>query len=276
MFITRLNFVPFFIVIQLFIPILQTSHAQERLTVFKNGKIITVNGKFEISSAIAFQNGKIKFVGTDATKILIDEPNAHVIDLLGKTMMPGLMDSHCHPVGAATYEHVHEIPDIQDIAQLLDYISARTRIQPEGSIINIRQVFITRLKEQRYPTRTELDAVAPKHPVVFSTGPDNMLNSLALRLAGIDGDYQVPQGSAGFIEKDANAHPIEALPLRVQQWYTTLPNSFTIDFVLNDKVQAASNEAANITRQATIYKWIKRLRDLRLIEADRTGMYTKI
>lgn len=207
MFITRPRFVSFLVLLHFWGPSLQTTQAQERPTVFKNGKIITVNGKFEISSAIAFQNGKIKFVGTDATKILIDEPNAHVIDLQGKTMMPGLMDSHCHPVGAATYEHDHEIPDIQDIAQLLDYISARTRIQPEGSIINIRQVFITRLKEQRYPTRTELDAVAPKHPVVFSTGPDNMLNSLALRLAGIDGDYQVPQGSAGFIEKDADGQP---------------------------------------------------------------------
>jgi hypothetical protein len=78
-----------------------------------------------------------------------------------------------------------------------------------------------------------------------------------------------------FNEMHSEDYTIPELPLRVQQWYTTLPNSFTIDFVLNDKTQAASNEAANIAKQATIYKWIKRLRDLRLIEADRTGMYIK-
>ena len=55
----------------------------------------------------------------------------------------------------------------------------------------VRQVFITRLKEQRYPTRGELDSVAPENPVLFATGPDASLNSLALKLCGIDRNFRV-------------------------------------------------------------------------------------
>jgi predicted amidohydrolase YtcJ len=61
-------------------------------------------------------------------------------------------------------------------------------------------VFITRLEEQRYPTRAELDRAAPDNPVLFSTGPDASVNSLALKLSGIDRDFR-PQGP-GKVEKD--------------------------------------------------------------------------
>jgi predicted amidohydrolase YtcJ len=89
---------------------------------------------------------------------------------------------------------------METIADVLAYIKSRVAALPEGSWISVRQIFITRLKEQRYPTRAELDAVAPNHPVVFSTGPDSMLNTLAMKESGIDKDYK-PAG-AGVVEKD--------------------------------------------------------------------------
>jgi predicted amidohydrolase YtcJ len=70
----------------------------------------------------------------------------------------------------------------------------------DGRWIVVRQVFITRLKEQRYPTRAELDRAAPHNPVLFATGPDASVNSLALTLSGIDKDFRVE--GAGRIEKD--------------------------------------------------------------------------
>ncbi|MFM1802545.1 MAG: hypothetical protein RJA81_1897 [Planctomycetota bacterium] len=175
--------------------------------IFRNGKIVTVDPDFLITDRMAINQGRIVAVGDEVENLVVGDSQAQVIDLKGKMVLPGLMDSHAHPVGAATYEHDHEIPDIQDIGQLLKYISHRAAIQPQGTMISIRQVFITRLKEQRYPTRAELDQVAPKHPVVFSTGPDSMLNSLALKLAGIDRHFQVPKGSAGYIEKNADGEP---------------------------------------------------------------------
>jgi len=85
---------------------------------------------------------------------------------------------------------------------VLDYIQARASVLKEGEWIEVRQVFISRLAEQRYPSRAELDRVAPKHPVLFATGPDASLNSLALKLSGIDRDFKVTDGGSGFAEKD--------------------------------------------------------------------------
>jgi predicted amidohydrolase YtcJ len=68
-------------------------------------------------------------------------------------------------------------------------------------------VFITRLREQRYPTRAELDRIAPANPVMFRTGPDASLNSLALKLSGIDRNFKVTDGGAGFAEMDAAGEP---------------------------------------------------------------------
>lgn len=177
------------------------------LTVFTNGKIVTVDSAFSITDAMAVDGERIVALGDKAKALAADHADAKRVDLGGRMVLPGLMDSHSHPVGAATMEFDHPVPGIEDIPQLLDYIASRAKALPEGSLIGIGQVFITRLKEQRYPTREELDRVAPKHPVQFSTGPDSMLNSLALQLAGIDRNFKVPAGSTGIVVFDANGEP---------------------------------------------------------------------
>ncbi|MBM3855460.1 MAG: amidohydrolase family protein, partial [Verrucomicrobia bacterium] len=120
---------------------------------------------------------------------------------------PGLIDSHVHAPAAAMFEHDHEVPDMETIADVLAYIEARTKVVPAGQWIQTSQVFITRLQEARYPTRAELDRVAPRHPVNFRTGPDNMLNTLALKLCGFDRHFAVTDGGPGYLEKDANGEP---------------------------------------------------------------------
>src|SRR5207245_6160516 len=87
-----------------------------------------------------------------------------------------------------------------------------------GKWIVIRQVFITRLRDQRYPTRKELDQAAPDHPVLFSTGPDASVNSLALKLSGIDKDYKITDGGTGYIERD----PVTAEPTGILRSCTRL------------------------------------------------------
>jgi hypothetical protein len=168
--------------------------------ILHNGKIVTVDKNFSIQQAIAVENGKILKVGSDAEVLKTKGPKTQVIDLAGSMVLPGLIDSHVHPTGAAMHEFDHSIPDMETIADVLGYIKGRAQAQPEGTWIHVRQVFITRLKEQRYPTRTELDRVAPKHPVAFTTGPDASLNSLALQLNKIDRDFK-PSDPA-HVEKD--------------------------------------------------------------------------
>ncbi len=169
--------------------------------ILHGGKVITVDDKFTIHQAIAVEDGKILAVGSDAEVLALKGTTTEVIHLEGRTIMPGLMDSHVHP-GAALTEFDHEMPIMETIQDVLDYIATRVKATPEGSGIVVRQVFITRLKEQRYPTRAELDSVAPKHPVSFSTGPDAMLNSLALKNSGITKDFKITDGGPGKVELD--------------------------------------------------------------------------
>jgi predicted amidohydrolase YtcJ len=180
----------------------------EQTIVFKNGRILTVDAAFSEVSTLAIRGERVIAVGeSEVAEVIRGRDEVKVVDLGGRMVLPGLMDSHSHPVGAATFEHDHPVPDITNIEQLLAYIRSRAEALPEGTLIAVSQVFITRLHEQRYPTRAELDAAAPRHPVRFSTGPDSMLNSLAMRLAGIDRNYRLQEGHPGLVEKDANGEP---------------------------------------------------------------------
>src|SRR4029077_15523790 len=86
------------------------------------------------------------------------------------------------------------------VRDVLDYVRSRAQALGSGKWVVVRQVFITRLEEQRYPPRDELDRAAPDNPVLFSTGPDASVNSLALKLSGIDKDFR-PEGP-GKVERD--------------------------------------------------------------------------
>ena len=166
------------------------------------GKVIAVDERFSVAQAMAVTNGAIAAVGADADILKLKGANTQVVDLQGRTVIPGLMDSHTHPTGASLTEFDHEIPAFETIADVLAYVRKRAEILPPGEWIELQQVFITRLREQRYPSRAELDAAAPKHPVLFRTGPDASLSTLALKLSGIDRDFKVTDGGAGFVEKD--------------------------------------------------------------------------
>lgn len=170
--------------------------------ILHHGKIVTVSADFRLAEAIAFRGERIAAVGSNDDVRKLAGPRTEQIDLGGKTVIPGLCDSHVHPVGAALYEFDHPVPDMETIADVLKYVEQRAKVVPEGEWIQLSQVFITRLRDQRYPNRHELDKVAPKHPVLFSTGPDASLNSLALQLSGIDKDYKITDGGTGQIEKD--------------------------------------------------------------------------
>ena len=171
--------------------------------IFHNAKIVTVNETFSIHRAMACEGERIVQVGSDADVLRLRGENTEVVDLRGRMVIPGLMDSHTHPLGAAMVEFDHPIPTMESIEDVLSYIRSRADAVPAGDWIVVQQVFITRLREQRYPTRAELDEAAPRHPVLFRTGPDASLNSHALRLSGIDRDFKVPDGGGGFAEKDS-------------------------------------------------------------------------
>ncbi len=175
--------------------------AAEPDLILHHGKIVTVDPRFSVHQAIAVTTDRITAVGDNDSILQLKGPATTIVDLQGKMVLPGLIDSHVHPDAAMT-EFDHPVPEMESIHDVLDYIGKRAETLKEGEWIQVSQVFITRLREQRYPTRAELDRVAPRHPVIFSTGPDASLNSLALKLSGIDKDFKVIDGGAGFVEKD--------------------------------------------------------------------------
>ena len=180
-------------------------HAQQGSKVdlvLHNGRIVTVDEQFSIAEAMAIAGNRIMAVGDNAQVLKLADSATKRIDLAGRTVLPGLIDSHAHPPSAAVYEFDHEVPTMESIDDVLQYVRQRAAVLPEGKWIVIQQVFVTRLRERRFPTRQELDSAAPKHPVMFRTGPDASLNSLALKLCGIDRDFQITDGKPGFVERD--------------------------------------------------------------------------
>ncbi len=157
--------------------------------ILRGGRIVTVNAEFTIAQAMAVRSGRIMAIGTDDEVGALAGPATQVVDLAGRMLLPGLIDSHVHPSGASQFEADHEIPQMDTIADVLAYVRKRATVVPQGEWISISQVFITRLREQRFPTRTELDEAAPNHPVFFRTGPDGSCNSLALQENGIDKEF---------------------------------------------------------------------------------------
>ncbi len=170
--------------------------------VLYGGQVVTVDRNFSIADAVAIQGNSILATGSNDEIRLLAGENTQEIDLGGKTVLPGLIDSHLHAFASALYEFDHTVPDMETIGDVLDYVRARADVLDDGDWILVSQVFITRLKEQRYPTRQELDGAAPRNPVVFRTGPDASLNSLALKLSGIDKNFRITDGQPGRVERD--------------------------------------------------------------------------
>ena len=184
-----------------------TLRAQPPDLIFHGGKIVTVDPQFHIVDSIAVRDGRVLATGTRTEVSRLAGPGTRQVDLRGKTVLPGLADSHVHAAEAALYEFDHPVPDMETIADVLRYIRSRAAVAKPGDWIVLTQVFITRLRDQRFPTRAELDSAAPHNPVYFGTGPDAAVNSMALQLSGIGKDFRITDGKPGRIERDPAGEP---------------------------------------------------------------------
>jgi len=150
-----------------------------------NGKIITVDKDFSIAQGIALLGEEILAVGSEKMIKRFTGEGTTVIDLQGKTVIPGLIDAHLHPEMAAPSELDEEIPDVHTVAELLDWIKSQVQIKEKGQWIIHPKFFATRLIELRAPSLAELDAAAPDHPVFLNGSYGGNINSEAMRISGI-------------------------------------------------------------------------------------------
>src|SRR5688500_6064265 len=110
--------------------------AEPPTLILHNGKIATVDKDFRIAEAIAIRDVKILAVGSNDEVLKLKEDKTAVIDLGGKLVLPGLIDSHVHPGSAAMHEFSHPIPEMETIEDVLAYIKSRAEAQEPGTWIN--------------------------------------------------------------------------------------------------------------------------------------------
>jgi hypothetical protein len=178
-----------------------------------NGKVLTVDAQFATAEAVAIRDGVFVLVGStaDARKLVGDK--TRVLDAQGKTVVPGLIESHVHATGAARGEAVQPFTQLGSIAEIQQWLRQRAAAVPEGQWIQLPRVDVTRIRERRFPTRAELDAAAPKHPAVFNwqyaARQIQVLNTAALKAANITRDTPAPPG--GKIVKGDDGEPTGVL-----------------------------------------------------------------
>ena len=178
------------------------SAAAARATlILHSGKIVTLNARSEIAQAIAIRDGRILKVGNDSDILTLRDSDTQVIDLHGRTVIPGLIDSHSHPTSYGMHIFQPDLSKPKTLAEIVKLIEAKVQQSKPGEwITNSRIWNETKLAEKRNPTRFDLDPVSPNNPVFLSRGHLGVVNTAALKALGIDRNTPAPQG--GTIEKD--------------------------------------------------------------------------
>ncbi len=166
--------------------------------IFHSGRVHTVDANNSIAEAVAVAGERIVAVGSDASVRALARPGTRMVDLRGRSLLPGFIDAHCHlgGVGGARTAIDCKAPGMGSIRAFAEAVRERAASQPPGTWIRGRGYDQTRVVEQRHPNRFDFDAVAPDHPVVFTRTCGHIAagNSLALKLAGIDDQTPDPPG----------------------------------------------------------------------------------
>src|SRR5438270_6003630 len=153
-------------------------------TVFVNGNIYTMNERQPHAEAIAVKGDRIIFVGSNADAKKYQTGAARSVDLGGKTVVPGLTDSHCHIFGIGERELTLNLEGTNTLEDFLAKVKERVANTELGKWITGRGWIETFWKPPQFPTRTDQDKIAPGNPV-FLTRADGhaaIANSAALKI----------------------------------------------------------------------------------------------
>ena len=174
-----------------------------------DGNVVTVDDEFSIVEAVAVKDGKIVATGKTSEIEGLKGEATEVIALEGKTVLPGLIDSHLHVVGTGlTLSQINcRTPPMSSIADILAAVKEESESAKPGEWILGRGWDQVKLTDHRNPTRWDLDKVSPENPVWLTRtcGHIGVCNSLALEIGGVSKD--TPQPAGGNIEKDEGGEP---------------------------------------------------------------------
>ena len=193
--------------------------------VFINGDVLTMDADNRIVQALSARGELIEAVGSTEEIMTLVGDDTMVVDLRGRTLLPGFVDAHGHFPGSGQKIIAADLssPPIGNnttMAELLAELKARAQQVSPGDLVSGFGYDDTLLAEQRHPTRMELDQVSIEHPVVATHVSGHMLvaNSAALALAGIDASTPDPEGGvigrrAGSLEPNGLLEETARLPM---------------------------------------------------------------
>jgi len=187
--------------------------------VLLNGNIVTMDRRLKRAQAVAVVGERILRVGKNSDVKPLITKKTKILDLHGKTVIPGMIDTHIHFVDYGLSLERIDLRGVRSIAEIQDKVASKARGTCAGGWILGRGWDQERLKEKRYPNRQDLDKAAPENPVLLNRvcGHICVTGSLGLQVAGITKETPDPQG--GQIDKDpATGEPTgilrdEAMPL---------------------------------------------------------------
>jgi predicted amidohydrolase YtcJ len=184
--------------------------------VFTNATVYTADDAQPTAEAVAVRGSQIVFVGSAAEAQRYVGGNTEVVDLQGRTMLPGMTDSHYHLMGVGEREMTLNLEGTASMEEMLARVKERVGPARPGQWVTGRGWIESRWTPQRFPTRQDLDAFSPDNPVLLgrADGHASVANSMALKLAGVTAATRPPFG--GDILKDASGQPTGMLIDRAQ------------------------------------------------------------
>jgi len=193
--------------------------------ILRNGRFATLAELRPTAEAVSIRAGRFSTVGSAADVLREQGPRTRVIDVRGATVIPGLNDSHTHPIRAGLHYDLElrwdGVPSLADALHLLREQARRTPSPHWVRVVGGWSEF--QFAERRTPTLDEINAVAPDTPVfVLHLYDRAWLNAAALRAVGYTKETPEPPG--GQLQRDGRGNPTGLLVARPNAWilYSTL------------------------------------------------------